>query len=66
MTNVAGRVVDVPLSFLPPGRYSATLWQDGKAAGEVVKTLRSVGAADRLSLKLAPSGGAVVKIVPVQ
>jgi alpha-glucosidase len=64
MTNEAGRVVDVPLSFLPPGRYSATIWQDGKMPTDVVETVRQVAPGDRLTLRLAPSGGAVVKIRP--
>ena len=64
MTNEAGRAVKVPLSFLGPGRYSAEVWQDGARATDVVRTVREVGAKDVLTLKLAPSGGAAVKLTP--
>jgi alpha-glucosidase len=66
MTSEAGRVLDLKLTFLGAGRYSATSWQDGREPTEVVKTVRAVGAGDKLALKLAPSGGAVVRISPMK
>jgi alpha-glucosidase len=66
MTNEAGRAVAVPLAFLAPGRWRAEIWQDGAAPTEVAKTVREVGPGDRLTLKLAPSGGAVAKLSPMK
>lgn len=64
MTNEQGRSVSIPLSFLETGRWTATSWQDGASPMEVVKTSSPVGARDTLQLRLAPSGGGVVKISP--
>ena len=64
MTNEAGRTVTVPLTFLPRGRFTATIWQDGAGPMEVVKQTRRVGAGDTIPLKLAPSGGGAIRLVP--
>jgi alpha-glucosidase len=64
MTNETGRTMPVPLSFLPKGNYAATIWQDGRGAAEVTRQERRVGPGDTLRLRLAPSGGAAVRIVP--
>jgi alpha-glucosidase len=64
MTNEAGREVAVPLGFLPKGRFTAEIWQDGQGPLEVVKTVQTVTAADTLTLKLAPSGGGAVRLRP--
>ena len=66
MTNESARRLDLPLSFLSPGRYQAEIWQDGGSATEVVRTVRVVRPGDRLDLKLAPSGGAVARIRPLR
>ena len=62
MTNEAGRTIDVPLDFLGGGSHAATLWQDGARADAVTTSERRVTKADRLTLTLAPSGGAAVVI----
>lgn len=62
MTNEQPRAVSVPLSFLGAGRWNATSWQDGASPMEVVKSSATVGAGDTLQLRLAPSGGGVIKI----
>lgn len=65
MTNEQARTVSIDLSFLGAGRWSATTWQDGASAMEVVKGERSVRSSDTVELKLAPSGGAAMKISPL-
>lgn len=66
MTNEQGRAVSVPLSFLSTGRWTATSWQDGASPMEVVRSSSTVGAGDTLQLRLAPSGGGVIKISPTR
>lgn len=60
MTNEQERVVDIPLSFLPPGSFQATIWQDGAGANDVERVVRQVTRGDRLTIKLARAGGAAV------
>ena len=55
----------VPLRFLPPGKYRATIWEDGATPNEVVRAERVVSASDVLQLRLAPAGGAAVIIEPL-
>ena len=62
MTNEAGRVIDVQLSFLGKGRHSATIWQDGAAPTVVDRSERDVGSNETIKLRLAPSGGAAVRV----
>ena len=64
MTNEAGRTVKVPLSFLGAGTFAADIRQDGAAPTELVARQQRVKAGDVLTLKLAPSGGAAVRLVP--
>ncbi|HEX8485322.1 glycoside hydrolase family 97 protein [Sphingomonas sp.] len=65
MTNEAGRTIAVPLTFLGRGRFAATIRQDGSTPVETIRTTREgLAATDALTLTLAPSGGAVVKLSP--
>ena len=72
VTDAQGRLLDVPLSFLAPGRtYEARIWRDGDRAhylrephAMVVET-RRVTAADVLALRLAAGGGQAVHFVAV-
>jgi len=57
--------INVPLHFLPAGRYRATLWEDGEQPNALRRTQREVTAADVLSLRLAPAGGAAVVLEPL-
>ena len=66
MTNEASRTLDVPLTFLGSGRFTATIWQDGPTPTDVVTTTRIVTARDALSLTLAGSGGAAIRLVPIR
>ncbi|MEG3165691.1 glycoside hydrolase family 97 protein [Sphingomonas sp. PB2P19] len=62
MTDEAPRTLDVPLAFLGAGRFTATIWQDGPTATDVVTTTRIVTARDSLQLILAGSGGSAVRL----
>ena len=64
MTSEQGRSVGVPLSFLGAGKWTATTWQDGSSPMEVVKADSTVRSSDTIQLRLAPSGGAALKISP--
>ena len=69
-TNEDPRELDVSLAFLPPGRYEASLMEDGddsdyRTHRESYKvSKRLVAPSDTLKLKLAPGGGACVLIKP--
>jgi alpha-glucosidase len=65
MTNEAGRTVKVPLSFLAAGAFTADIRQDGATPTDLATSTRTVKAGDVLTLKLAPSGGAAVRLTPV-
>ena len=67
------RRLDVALDFLEPGRrYSAEIYRDGDDADyrtnprAIVIERREVTAADRLALRLAPGGGAAVRLVALK
>jgi alpha-glucosidase len=66
MTDWDGRTVDVPLDFLGGGTWEATVWADGANADKVGtdyrRTVREVSATGPLELRLAPGGGAVVRL----
>ena len=66
MTNWDARDIDLPLDFLGAGEYEATIFADGADAAVEATSLeitkKTVKAGDRLTLKLAPGGGAAVMI----
>ncbi|HTY05007.1 MAG TPA: glycoside hydrolase family 97 protein [Gemmatimonadales bacterium] len=71
ITDENGRTLDVPLSFLTPGkRYVADIYADGPGADwrtnplPVTITHRPVTSATRLTLVLAPGGGQAIRIHP--
>jgi len=65
-TNEQARELTIPLTFLGPGRYTASLVQDGPQADyrtqheSYVTDTKQVSATDVLRVKLAPGGGACV------
>ncbi|WP_425997541.1 glycoside hydrolase family 97 protein [Caulobacter sp. DWR1-3-2b1] len=65
MTNEDGRKVKVPLDFLGADAFSADIREDGAAPTELKSTARVVSASNILTLKLAPSGGGVIRLSPV-
>ncbi|MGM9490436.1 glycoside hydrolase family 97 protein [Ideonella sp. YS5] len=65
MTADRARTQKVPLGFLPPGHWRATIWQDGEVVREVRRTQRQVTNKDQLSLSLSAAGGAAVVLEPL-
>ena len=59
MTNEQARTLEVPLAFLGQGSYRARVLEDGADANRLKASERQVAASGRLTLTLAPSGGAV-------
>ena len=64
-------MLDVPLSFLSPGRtYVAQVYRDGDGAHwrdrpfDFAVESRDVTSADSLTLRLAPGGGQAIRFVP--
>ena len=64
MTANEVRTERVPLAFLAPGRWRATVWQDGDTPRELRRSVRTVTRADVLTLRLAAAGGAAVMLEP--
>jgi alpha-glucosidase len=71
ITDEQGRALDVPLSFLEPGRrYVAEIYADGQRAHwldnplPVAISRRAVTAATRLRVNLAPGGGQAIRLRP--
>ena len=70
MTNWDARDLDVPLSFLGAGEYEAQIFADGADADKVATSLtisrRKVKTGEKLTLHLAPGGGAAVIFSPAR
>jgi alpha-glucosidase len=73
ITDEEGRTLDVPLSFLTPGRrYVAEIYADGAGAHwltnpfPVAITRQAVTSSSRLRMVLAPGGGQAIRIRPVR
>ncbi len=64
MTNNDARTIDIPLSFLGKGTYSARQWVDGADANSVAESVTTVAAAGHTSLTLKGAGGAVMVMIP--
>jgi alpha-glucosidase len=60
MTADQARTENISLSFLPKGRYRATVWEDGATPDEIRSSVRNVSRDDALTLRLAAAGGAAV------
>ena len=65
MTDKQTRTLEVPLTFLPAGRFQAEIVDDDdqEKAGMKIQT-QEVTAESKLKLKLAPAGGSYVKLSP--
>jgi len=70
MTDGNARNLEIPLDFLDPGTYSATIWQDGEDAGENptshTREEMEVDSGDIIEAWLAPGGGHAVHLTPVE
>lgn len=63
MTNEAARELTVPLDFLASGKYRSQIWEDGAMPQELRQYKTQLTRGDKLTLKLAPAGGAVAVLV---
>ena len=70
ITDENGRVLQVPLAFLEPGRsYTAQIYRDGEGAHwedapfEFKRETRKVSSADVLTIRLAAGGGQAIRFV---
>ena len=70
ITNWDARELEVPLTFLGSGKYTAEIYSDGPNAAtqpkESAVEKQTVDASTTLKLKLAPGGGSAIRIVPVE
>ncbi len=70
MSDWTPRELEVPLSFLGPGRYTAEIYADEADAAQYPKGVsvqkKTVDRAGQLTIKLAPGGGYAVRFVPVK
>jgi alpha-glucosidase len=68
MTNWTPRTLDVPLSFLGPGTYTAEIYADGSDAATQPKHVairrQEVKSTQSLTLHLAPGGGCAIRFIP--
>lgn len=68
ITNWSPRDVNLPLTFLGSGRYTAEIYRDAPDAGQnpqhVTIEKKIVQSSDTLSLHLAPGGGAAIRLTP--
>ena len=68
MTDWTPRTLEIPLAFLPGGPFTAEIYRDADDAaehpGKVTIEKRQVSSASTLTLKLAPGGGAAIRIAP--
>jgi alpha-glucosidase len=60
------REFEIPLGFLGPGRFRAEVYQDDlSAAARLARRTEDVVAADSLRAPLAPAGGLLIRLSPV-
>jgi len=66
MNTEQAREITLPLAFIGAGKFKAKLWLDGAEPTALDISERAVTSADSLTLKLAASGGAAVRIAPTK
>ena len=70
MTNWQSRNLDLPLTFLGPGRYTAEIYADAEDAPRYPKNVRVfkqvVDRTKHLTVKLSEGGGYAVRFVPIE
>jgi len=62
MNTEQPREISLPLGFLGDGKFKAKIYEDGAAPTALNESTRDVTKSDTLTLKLAGSGGAAVRI----
>jgi alpha-glucosidase len=69
MTNWTPRDLDIPLTFLGPGKYRAEIFADAEDADKYPKNTsirkETVDNTTHLKAHLAPGGGYAVRFVPI-
>lgn len=69
MTDSSARTLEIPLTFLGDGKFTAEIWADAYEADEfpdrLMKSHKQVTSSDSLTAQMAPGGAHVVRIVPV-
>src|SRR5579885_2204028 len=70
MTNWNAREIEVPMTFLASGKYTAEIYADADDAAQYPKSVsiqkKTVDSSSRLTIKMAPGGGYAVRFVPVR
>jgi alpha-glucosidase len=70
MTNWSGRELEVPLTFLGSGRFTAEIYADAPDAAQYPKSVsvrkQTVDSGSKLAIKMAPGGGYAVRFIPVK
>lgn len=70
INNSTARTIEVPLNFLPAGKFTAEIYKDAPDAEEnpshLIKETRVVNNTDVLNGRLASGGGYVVRLSPVK
>lgn len=66
LNNETARTVKVPLAFLGKGSWKADVREDGATPTSLRASNPEVSAASTLTLKLAASGGAAVRLTPAR
>ena len=70
LTNWTARDMGLDLSFLPAGKYSMDIFQDGinadRYAGDYKHLKTIVKSGDKVKIHLAPGGGWAARIIPEQ
>jgi alpha-glucosidase len=70
ITDWDAREIDLPLSFLGAGSYTADIYSDAPDAAtqpkNTVREQRQVNAKTVLKLKLAPGGGSAIRLAPAK
>ena len=68
LTDWTSRDMDLDLSFLPAGKYTMDIFQDGinadRYAGDYKHLKTNVNSGDKMKIHLAPGGGWAAKISP--
>ena len=70
MTDWERRKLEIPLSFLGDGRYQLDIWHDGVNADrngqDFARATQIVSSTDKIILDMAPGGGWVGWLKPIQ
>lgn len=67
INNTKAKQIQIPLSFLPQGKYSAEIYADGDSVtidpNQLIKTTRPVNNKDTINIRLSPGGGHAMRLI---